>query len=209
MGTFKAWVWRGHWRRKWQPTPVLVPGKFHGWRSLVGYSPWGQKQLDMTDQLHSLLGELEARIPSILAQWFLPSDLTNLFIPPKLSELVSIVLRLWRIPSENQPRVSQEALPPWGGLARVRCPRESQEMQLARAGSRLGASLLLTKRMSKPSLTTQPTVKLCCLQHSWREGWHPEGKSIKEPHFALIPYSRLRGISEFILHALTAVNFLY
>ena len=29
------------WRRKWQPTPVLLPGKFHGWRSLVGYSPWG------------------------------------------------------------------------------------------------------------------------------------------------------------------------
>ena len=29
------------WRRKWQLTPVLLPGKFHGWRSLVGYSPWG------------------------------------------------------------------------------------------------------------------------------------------------------------------------
>ena len=29
------------WRRKWQPTPVLLPRKFHGWRSLVGYSPWG------------------------------------------------------------------------------------------------------------------------------------------------------------------------
>ena len=27
------------WRRQWQPTPVLLPGKFHGWRSLVGYSP--------------------------------------------------------------------------------------------------------------------------------------------------------------------------
>ena len=32
------------WRRKWQPTPVLSPGKFHGWRSLGGcYSPWGHK----------------------------------------------------------------------------------------------------------------------------------------------------------------------
>jgi len=40
------------WRRKWQPTPVLLPGKFHGWRSLVGYSPWGYKELDMTEQLH-------------------------------------------------------------------------------------------------------------------------------------------------------------
>ena len=31
------------WRRKWQPTPVLLPGKSHGWRSLVGYSPWGRR----------------------------------------------------------------------------------------------------------------------------------------------------------------------
>ena len=40
------------WRRKWQPTPVLLPGKFHGWTSLVGYSPWGRKGSDMTEQLH-------------------------------------------------------------------------------------------------------------------------------------------------------------
>ena len=32
------------------PTPVLLPGKFHGWRRLVGYSPWGHKELDMTEQ---------------------------------------------------------------------------------------------------------------------------------------------------------------
>ena len=30
-------------RRKWQPTPVLLPGESHGWRSLVGYSPWGHR----------------------------------------------------------------------------------------------------------------------------------------------------------------------
>ena len=40
------------WRRKWQPTPVLLPRKFHGWRSLVGYSPWGHKELDTTERLH-------------------------------------------------------------------------------------------------------------------------------------------------------------
>ena len=37
------------WRRKWHPTPVLLPGKSHGWRSLVGYSPWGRKESDMTE----------------------------------------------------------------------------------------------------------------------------------------------------------------
>ena len=39
------------WRRQWQPTPVLLPGKSHGWRSLVGCSPWGRKESDTTEQL--------------------------------------------------------------------------------------------------------------------------------------------------------------
>ena len=34
--------------RRWQPTPVFLPGKSHGQRSLMGYSPWGHKELDMT-----------------------------------------------------------------------------------------------------------------------------------------------------------------
>ena len=42
--------------RKWQPTPVLLPGKFHGQRSLVGYSPWGCKESDSTEQLHFQFG---------------------------------------------------------------------------------------------------------------------------------------------------------
>ena len=37
------------WRRKWQPTPIFLPGRFHGQRSLVGYSPGGHKESDMTD----------------------------------------------------------------------------------------------------------------------------------------------------------------
>ena len=40
------------WRRQWQPTPVLLPGKSYGWRSLVGYSPWDRKELDTTERLH-------------------------------------------------------------------------------------------------------------------------------------------------------------
>ena len=43
-----------HWRRKWQPTPVFLPGKSHGWKSMVGYSPWGRKESDMTERLHFL-----------------------------------------------------------------------------------------------------------------------------------------------------------
>ena len=40
---------------KWKPTPVFLPGKFHGQRSLLGYSPWGLKKLDMTEPRHRLL----------------------------------------------------------------------------------------------------------------------------------------------------------
>ena len=43
------------WRKKWQPTPVFLPGKSHGQRSLAGYSPWGGKESDTTERLHSLL----------------------------------------------------------------------------------------------------------------------------------------------------------
>ena len=39
-------------RRQWHPTPVLLPGKSHGWRSLEGCSPWGRWGSDMTEQLH-------------------------------------------------------------------------------------------------------------------------------------------------------------
>ena len=39
-------------RRQWHPTPVLLPGKSHGWRSLVGCSPWGHEESDRTEWLH-------------------------------------------------------------------------------------------------------------------------------------------------------------
>ena len=39
-------------RRQWHPTPVLLPGKSHGWRSLVGYSPWGRYESDTTERVH-------------------------------------------------------------------------------------------------------------------------------------------------------------
>ena len=39
-------------RRQWHPTPALLPGKSHGWKSLVGRSPWGHQELDTTEGLH-------------------------------------------------------------------------------------------------------------------------------------------------------------
>ena len=49
---FNPWVGKISWRRKWQPTPVFLPGESHGLISLVGYSPWGHKELDTTESLH-------------------------------------------------------------------------------------------------------------------------------------------------------------
>ena len=40
--------------KEMQPTPVFLPEKSHGWRKLVGYSPWGRKESDTTEQLHFL-----------------------------------------------------------------------------------------------------------------------------------------------------------
>ena len=50
---FYPWVGKIPWRRKWQPTPAFMPGKFYGQRSLVGYNPRGCKQSDMSEQLIS------------------------------------------------------------------------------------------------------------------------------------------------------------
>ena len=65
-----------HTRRQWHPTPVLLPGGSHGWRSLEGCSPWGRWGLDMTEWLHfhfSLwcLGEEMEAHSSVLA-WRIP-----------------------------------------------------------------------------------------------------------------------------------------
>ena len=49
---FDPWVKKIPWRRKWQTTPVSLPEKFHGQRSLAGYSPWGCKELDATEHTH-------------------------------------------------------------------------------------------------------------------------------------------------------------
>jgi len=44
---FNPWVGKIPWRRKWQPTPVFLPGKFLGQKSLVGYNPWNLKESNM------------------------------------------------------------------------------------------------------------------------------------------------------------------
>ena len=51
--TVETWVrslgWEDPLEKEWQPTPILLPREYHGQRSLVGYSPWVRKELDMTE----------------------------------------------------------------------------------------------------------------------------------------------------------------
>ena len=70
-----------HWRRKWKPTPVLLPGKSHGQRNLVGHSSWGRKESDTTSLhfSHHVLyfkGHLPTRFYIF---YFVPKTLKNIF----------------------------------------------------------------------------------------------------------------------------------
>ena len=61
-------------RRQWHPTPVLLPGKSHGWKSLVGCNTWGGTELDTTEELHFHFPALEKEMAthsSVLA-WRIP-----------------------------------------------------------------------------------------------------------------------------------------
>ena len=77
---FDPWVRKIPWKRKWQSTPVFLPKKSHGQRSLVGYSPWGCKEWDTTDwacmHVHAIGTALEncnwmVAISCIVCMWVL------------------------------------------------------------------------------------------------------------------------------------------
>ena len=62
------WVGKILWRRKWQPTPVFLPGQFHGQRNLVGYSPWDRKESDTTEWLSTHAHMCSSKVITILEQ---------------------------------------------------------------------------------------------------------------------------------------------
>ena len=76
---FDSWVGKISWRREWKPTLVFLPGEFHGQKRLVSHSPWGCKELDMTELLthrHTLIIPLSkiARGGEFLKNTFLKSQ---------------------------------------------------------------------------------------------------------------------------------------
>ena len=66
---FNPWVGKIPWRREWLPTPVFLPGEFHGQRSLAGYCPWGCKELDTTEQLILSLSKHKLKMFLSYREW--------------------------------------------------------------------------------------------------------------------------------------------
>ena len=93
-----SWVRRIPWRRKWQPTLVFLLGKSHIRRSLVGYSPWGRKESDMTENHSSMFKVFrltsfrEVRGAWLLsaASWVLTLTLTLTPAGPAASESLNL-----------------------------------------------------------------------------------------------------------------------
>ena len=79
---FDSWVEKIPWRRKWQPTPVFLPGKSHGQRNLVGYSPWDHKRIRhglATKQQNLSFKTIESKITTLNKQL---ADTFFLFLLP-------------------------------------------------------------------------------------------------------------------------------
>ena len=88
------WVGKSLWKRKWHPTPVFLPGKFHGRRSLIRYSPWNHEESHMTEQLHFPLGSGPGWAFRIWTQ-----SLRQTFVPEELAgdrEVRGAWARPWR-----------------------------------------------------------------------------------------------------------------
>ena len=122
---FDPWVRKIAWRRKWQPTPVFLPGKFHGQRSLVGYSPWSQQESDMTEWLsthaHSLSFAWLPTLPQPRLQeyWKTLGGKVGEFCKVAMSHLPRVEVSNWGLQFSRsvmsnslQPHEPQYARPP-------------------------------------------------------------------------------------------------
>ena len=107
--------------RQWQPTPILLPGKSHGRRSLVGCSPWGREESDTTEQLH-----------------FHFHAFTSHFLEKEMATCSSVLA--WRIPGTGEP----------GGLPSMGSHRVGHDWSdLAAAAERQIQNVFLCKKTKK------------------------------------------------------------
>ena len=97
------------WRRQWHPTPVLLPGKSHGWRILAGDSPWGRTESDTTER-HHFLSSIHASSCLVAQSVKRQPPMRKTCIPslgredPLEKEMVtSSSILAWRIPWTEEP----------------------------------------------------------------------------------------------------------
>ena len=95
---FDPWVRKISWRRKWQIAPVFLPGKSHGQRRLMGYSPWRHKESDMAKQLgmhaHTHAGAHTHTHTHTHTHWSLPPTTAPTLVPDKKQLKVSSIVVL-------------------------------------------------------------------------------------------------------------------
>ena len=182
------------WRRQWHPTPVHLPGKSHGQRSLVGCSPWGRKESDTTEWLHFHFHALEKEMAthsSVLA---------------------------WRIPWTEEPgglqsigsqRVRHDwshlALPHWEGLCSF--PQDSHMVALEHLTKYLVTRKLLSDTMdcSLPGFSVHGILQARTLEsvaisfsNAWK--WKVKVKSLskcptlRDPMDCSLPDSSVHGV---------------
>jgi len=89
---FDLWVGKIPWRRKWQPTPVFLPGKSHGQRSLVGYSPWDSKESEVTERLSMPTQGFSKGMLRWLLLWMWDWCPQGLFVPAESSSM-----KIWQM----------------------------------------------------------------------------------------------------------------
>ena len=75
---FNSWVRKIPWSRKWQPTPVFLPGKFHGQRRLADYSAWDPKESKMTEQLSTYAQYYQSSQAVVGIEWINPSKSSSI-----------------------------------------------------------------------------------------------------------------------------------
>ena len=119
---FDPWVGTIPWVRKWQPTPVFLPVEFHGQRSLVGYSPWGRKELDTTEQLSTahrnrLIRENHKFICMHLHMWISRGEKLGRVV----RTLVYISIHNYSVNSVSRPLMSNSLRPHGLYPARLLC----------------------------------------------------------------------------------------
>ena len=99
----QSWVRKIPWRREWLPTPVFLPGEFHGQRSLAGYSPWGCKESDSTEQITHIHTHTHT-YTHCQNQNTLPISLISMVIPCLCQSLLfsSLLLNIFLILQEQK-----------------------------------------------------------------------------------------------------------